>query len=415
MENENQHTNNSEQQQFCPDVRHRNRFTDEEVNASIVKLEAIIAEGITKEWTKDELRDIVPMYKGKPSRFDPKYMRDLLITKRQPKAPRATVSRPMVSEPLWMNSIMGPPPTFFSFRGPIPTQDEVAEKIKTIEDSKQPFIELAIDVVEIAAANPQMGEILPQDNEPPAEEPENQCFSIDVWTQRGYIGNIHHPRETASSISNPCFVSQDEVGLDSFQTIKAKVASDFKIENAPPFPLNYEQFPNIIDEIEGYLSCFEKLNFRLAFSNMKTEPYCRIKETRESSSEVKEERIAPRACVCETRIFKNTKVLQREGKMGRFIFNHCFSLASQTPYAVRVTLQSVKETNHTYQCRYEMTNSRYASQRLDKHGWSYDASSIKVQIGKKVMNGDMDAIQSKRTGVLLHPHSQEWVKQPWFY
>jgi hypothetical protein len=265
-------------------------------------------------------------------------------------------------------------------------------------------VDLAITAIEAMDAEPDLAEVLPVEEDfedyahARAVSKTSQIRNLSVEDKDQVIGMYYRDtilvldtdeRQETLPLSLDCYRKHVKCDTPVKQTRK----TGFRIEEQVDFPLSRNQFPNLLDRIETYLTCSDIFKFRCAFSNVdpmkedrnvrkcvsksefatnidrQDERYIEI-ATREAPwyrpngiegyrliSEERairnpalkrellevEELALPRTqrskCICETTLYKDLWKIRKFGRLLRMIFNNHITLDRSEEPDLTVTIQ----------------------------------------------------------------------------
>ncbi|XP_023722660.1 uncharacterized protein LOC111872733 [Cryptotermes secundus] len=229
------------------------------------------------------------------------------------------------------------------------------------------LLEVGSAVAEAMHSEPQLGHVLPITNKIESFEHtylsskdfRNKIHSV-VYTKDGYVQGVMQPNLILNDRNKD---SRDELLMRSNKhdihtatksvMVKSVQMSKFNIEKDCKFPINAQNYPNIIETIESSLNCFEKFQFRASFSNVsfirqrEIEPQNPI-VTRMLSAEaienLKHQRF--RKCICQTQLYKHLDKYKRFGSMMRLLYNNMLTFNKSQIYhtALQCEIKEAKST-----------------------------------------------------------------------
>jgi hypothetical protein len=208
------------------------------------------------------------------------------------------------------------------------------------------MIEVGDVIAEAMHSEPRLGQILPLDEK--VERCEKTFLTsksflraVDSITYQtnGKVYGIMQPQTILSRASedlrdelveqkNSCSYGYQQLA-GACTEVKSVCTSNFKIEEDHEFPICAQTFPNIIERIEVFLTCFEKFQFRASFSNV-----CLIRQREIEVQPISVIRMPlaeadfrltikeRRKCICQTQMFKHLDKYKRYGSKMRIIYNN---------------------------------------------------------------------------------------------
>lgn len=175
-------------------------------------------------------------------------------------------------------------------------------------------------LLDALTVEPRFGHLLPTVEQ--AFDLENETWAIGVGTQNliGYYTNkIKVTTEIADKTGN--------------KVIKLITKSNFRLEDEHFFPLSFIRYPHVIERIEHYLHCTDKLMFRASFSNVSQNANGQncipraVHELRDPSIWLGLERVrGPQHCICKTEFFQNINAVRKFAPTMRAIYSHHITL-----------------------------------------------------------------------------------------
>lgn len=363
-----------------------------------------------RRWSRKELLELYPFYGGKAEKFNPSISLEKRIAKLKVDALRTQSARnrqdrtytfgrkdlsEQVNTPIWMDSIMTAPIYAYSEKwSPEKKQKHQTQFAERVEEAMEDdeIFDLAIDIAEMAHANPQLSEVLPLTSEQhcssTASERAQSQAQIEIWNETGYMATVYGvdmKAETEIMEALPCGIT--ERYLDEHRSYRnIKRSSNFKVEEAERFPIDGDCFPDIIDRIESNLNCQDIWHFRVAFKNVST-----VRKKRKSRTFIKEieqnsqiqNRVACRKCLCNTQLYEDPHKLFEYGMISRKLFNYRIKFARSNGYSCKI-LCAQKISDHTIQ--YDIHNYPMAVYKPQMHkcAWYYTSNSLKIQSTKQV-------------------------------
>lgn len=347
----------------------------------------------------------------------------------------------VVNRPLWMDSIMGAPIFEIPEMRLVQEQYEAGiAKASLLQQHKEDeMLQLGIALVELSHADPFLGNILPanhshndqvtqQRNEGIESSNKHQIdmerptTNIEVWSENEFMGTLFGEKQAIIPVNEVMESIPAEITsnvIDGHRSIRIRSESSFKLEEEACFPITKTQYPGIISQIEQYLNCRDKFNFRLAFNNVAIDRDRKVLDIHPAERSQYDGRssVKMRTCICTTQLFHQTNYLRGVSSQARKLFNEHIRFRPGTGTYVKVQL-GYKQAHHQEVVLLKQEPFPMYVTEKTKVAWFYQCEQANIEhVGFTPIN-HLRRVRCGLKGrkmISRHPKSQKWKEESWIF